>query len=62
MTAFEEGQAEAPAAGVIIVDPFCDYLGIKCEKRLTDAGYAVVKASKPTSECVRRSHARANSV
>lgn len=43
MSAFEEGEAETPPAGVIIVDPFCDYLGRRCQKILEEAGYAVVQ-------------------
>lgn len=45
MSAFEEGESEAPAAGVIVVDGFCDYLGKKCVHILEEAGYAVVQAS-----------------
>lgn len=48
MSAFEAGEAEAPPAGVIVVDPFCDYLGKRCITILEEAGYAVVQASKKT--------------
>lgn len=45
MSAFEAGETEAPPAGVIVVDPFCDYLGKRCIDILEAAGYAVVQAS-----------------
>lgn len=45
MSAFEAGECEAPPAGVIVVDPFCDYLGKRCIEILEEAGYAVVQAS-----------------
>ena len=45
MSTFEAGESEAPPAGVIIVDPFCDYLGKRCIQILEEAGYAVVQAS-----------------
>ncbi|CAN0245566.1 unnamed protein product [Ectocarpus fasciculatus] len=38
----EEGEGGAPVAGVIVVDPFCDYLGKRCIDILEEAGYAVV--------------------
>lgn len=44
MSAFEAGECEAPPAGVIVVDPFCDYLGKRCIEILEEAGYAVVQA------------------
>ncbi|CAN0350744.1 unnamed protein product [Pylaiella littoralis] len=43
MSAFEAGESEAPPAGVIVVDPFCDYLGKRCIAILEEAGYAVVQ-------------------
>ncbi|CAN0546901.1 unnamed protein product, partial [Ectocarpus sp. 12 AP-2014] len=50
MSAFEDAEtgAEAedggaPVAGVIVVDPFCDYLGKRCINILEEAGYAVVQ-------------------
>lgn len=46
MSAFEAGDSAAPPAGVIVVDPFCDYLGKRCIAILEEAGYAVVQASK----------------
>lgn len=50
MSAFEDAESEAeegpPVAGVIVVDPFCDYLGKRCIDILEEAGYAVVQASK----------------
>lgn len=46
MSAFEAGETEAPPAGVIVVDPFCDYLGKRCIEILEAAGYAVVQVSK----------------
>lgn len=49
MSAFEAGEMEAPPAGVIVVDPFCDYLGKRCIEILEKAGYAVVQASKDTT-------------
>lgn len=55
MSAFEDAEtgseAEeggAPVAGVIVVDPFCDYLGKRCIDILEEAGYAVVQASNCT--------------
>ncbi|CAM9099654.1 unnamed protein product [Scytosiphon promiscuus] len=42
MLAFEAGESPAPSAGVIVVDPFCDYLGKRCIAILEEAGYAVV--------------------
>lgn len=45
MSSFEAGKSEAPPAGVVIVDPFCDYLGKRCIQVLEEAGYAVVQAS-----------------
>ncbi|CAM9125023.1 unnamed protein product [Laminaria digitata] len=48
MSAFEAGETEAPPAGVIVVDPFCDYLGKRCIEILEAAGYAVVQASRGT--------------
>lgn len=56
MSAFEAGESEAPPAGVIVVDPFCDYLGKRCIRILEEAGYAVVQASAqstPTLELTR---------
>lgn len=55
MSAFEAGETEAPPAGVIVVDPFCDYLGKRCIEILEAAGYAVVQASTGTtnSSCYR---------
>eukprot|EP00752_Nemacystus_decipiens_P001229 g1228.t1 len=43
MSAFEAGESEAPPAGVIVVDPFCDYLGKRCIRLLEEAGFAVVQ-------------------
>lgn len=43
VSAFEAGDSEAPQAGVIVVDPFCDYLGKRCIDVLEGAGYAVVQ-------------------
>lgn len=54
MSAFEAGESEAPPAGVIVVDPFCDYLGKRCIGILEEAGYAVVQASKRA--CVTRNY------
>lgn len=48
MSAFEAGESEPPPAGVIVVDPFCDYLGKRCIKILEEAGYAVVQARSQT--------------
>lgn len=55
MSAFEAGETEAPPAGVIVVDPFCDYLGKRCIEILEAAGYAVVQASRDSmnSNCCR---------
>lgn len=53
MSAFEDGEIDAPAAGVIMVDPFCDYLGKRCIKILEDAGFAVVQASSLTDSGAR---------
>lgn len=48
MSAFEAAESEAPPAGVIVVDPFCDYLGKRCIRILEEAGYAVVQARAQT--------------
>lgn len=50
MSAFEAGESEAPPAGVIVVDPFCDYLGKRCIAILEEAGYAVVQASRELTQ------------
>lgn len=50
MSAFEAGESEAPPAGVIVVDPFCDYLGKRCIRLLEEAGYAVVQASDHSNQ------------
>lgn len=50
MSAFEAGESEAPPAGVIVVDPFCDYLGKRCIKLLEQAGYAIVQARAQSSQ------------
>lgn len=47
--AFEDGEADAPPAGVIVVDGFCDYLGKRCAQVLEEAGYAVVQANSTIS-------------
>lgn len=51
MSAFEAGEADPPSAGVIVVDPFCDYLGKRCIDILEGAGYAVVQAR--SAGCIR---------
>lgn len=62
MSAFEAGESEAPPAGVIVVDPFCDYLGKRCIRILEEAGYAVVQArAQSTQHCsLRASHKKAS--
>ena len=54
MSAFEAGESDAPSAGVIVVDPFCDYLGKRCIDILEEAGYAVVQAR--SAESVLKNH------
>ncbi|CAM9664089.1 unnamed protein product, partial [Choristocarpus tenellus] len=36
-----------PAAGVVIVDPFCEYLGKRATRMLEEAGYAVMQVLSP---------------
>ncbi|CAM9721217.1 unnamed protein product [Discosporangium mesarthrocarpum] len=44
MGAYEEGEMDVvPPAGVVVVDPFCDYLGKAAVNMVEEAGYAAVQ-------------------